>query len=181
MKSATKISLALITEDSASWNSQGFLRLPQAKFVNFLEISLTESFCWRSLKLFMDSYPRLVMSLPEEFEIVGSGQEEWEDGGDQEGNDVSTCLEDGKTWKSCFTCAYNVLHQYSLNSTAYSELYTVYIFLTDIGHHTSRMSNVVLKAEADQDKVAIFSEPREFGQHNAKEHGEWHFGKSLAR
>ena len=30
---------------------------------------------------------------------------------------------------SCFTCAYKVLHQYSLNSTAYSELYTVYHFL----------------------------------------------------
>ena len=45
----------------------------------------------------LNSYPMLVMSLPEEFEIVGSGQEESEDGGDQEGNDVSTCLEDGKT------------------------------------------------------------------------------------
>ena len=46
----------------------------------------------------------------EEFEIVGSGQEESEDGGDQEGNDVSTCKENGKTCKSCFTCAYKVLH-----------------------------------------------------------------------
>ena len=62
------------------------------------------------------------MSLPEEFEFVGSGQEESAD-------DVSTCKENGKTCKSCFTCAYKVLHQYSLNSTASSDLYTVYHLL----------------------------------------------------
>ena len=74
------------------------------------------------------------MSLPEEFEIVGSGQEESEDSGDQEGNDVPTCKENGKTCKSCFTCAYKVLHQYSLNSIAYSELYTVYHFLLTLAN-----------------------------------------------
>ena len=68
------------------------------------------------------------MSLPEEFEMFGSGQEESEGDGDQEGNNVSTCKEDGKTCKSCFTCAYKVLHQYSLNSTAYSELYTLTVY-----------------------------------------------------
>ena len=39
------------------------------------------------------------------------------------------CKEKAKTCKSFFTCAYKVLHQYSLNSTAYSELYTVCHFL----------------------------------------------------
>ena len=68
------------------------------------------------------------MSLPEEFEILARGEES-EDDNDEEKNDVSTCKENSKTCKACFTCAYKVLHQYSLNSTAYSELYTVYHFL----------------------------------------------------
>ena len=79
----------------------------------------------------MDSFPRLVMSLPEEFEIVENNEEELEDGyGDGAvDSDFTMCKEKAKTCKSCFTCAYKVLHQYSLNSTAYSELYTVYHFL----------------------------------------------------
>ena len=53
------------------------------------------------------------MSPPEEFEILASGEES-EDNGDEEKNDVSTCKKNSKT---CFTCSYKVLHQYSLNST----------------------------------------------------------------
>ena len=54
----------------------------------------------------VDSYPRLAMSLPEEFEIIGSGRKESEDDNDEldeERNDVSTCKENGKTCKACFT------------------------------------------------------------------------------
>ena len=50
-------------------------------------------------------------------------------GGGAVGSNFTMCKEKAKTCKSCFTCAYKVLHQYSLNSTAYSELYTVYHFL----------------------------------------------------
>ena len=45
--------------------------------------------------------------------------------GEAVGSDFTMCKEKAKTCKSCFTCAYKVLHQYSLNSTAYS----VYHFL----------------------------------------------------
>ena len=69
------------------------------------------------------------MSLPEEFEIFSCAQEDLEDGGSQEGNEVSTCKKNGKTCKSCYTCAYKVLHKYSVNNAAYSEVYTVYHFL----------------------------------------------------
>ena len=59
------------------------------------------------LESFVDSSPRLAMSLPEEFEISGSGREENSEDGDdeldEERNDVSTCKENGKTCKACFT------------------------------------------------------------------------------
>ena len=68
------------------------------------------------------------MSLPEEFEILASGKES-EDNGDEEKTMFRRAKKTAKPCKACFTCAYKVLHQYSLNSTAYSELYTVYHFL----------------------------------------------------
>ena len=61
----------------------------------------------------MDSFPRLVMSLPEEFEIVENNEEELEDGycGGAVGSDFKMCKEKAKTCKSCFTCDYEFLHQ----------------------------------------------------------------------
>ena len=40
-------------------------------------------------------------------------------------------------------------------------------FPTDFGHYSSGMRKIVFKVEANQDKAAIHSEPREFGQPNA--------------
>lgn len=92
----------------------GIPRSATSKVCELLGDRINRELLLTQLESFMDSYPRLVMSLPEEFEIVGSAQEELEDGGSQEGNEVSTCKENGKTCKSCYTCAYKVLHKYSL-------------------------------------------------------------------
>ena len=76
------------------------------------------------LESFVNSFPRLAMSLPEEFEIIRS--DEVEDGAEA---DVTTCKQTSKRCFSCFTCAYKVLHEHNLNCVTYSQLYTVYQFL----------------------------------------------------
>ena len=50
----------------------------------------------------MDSFPRLVMSFPEEFEIVENNEEELEDGygGGAVGSDFTMCKGKAKTCKS---------------------------------------------------------------------------------
>ena len=93
--------------------------------MNFLETGLTESFCGRSWKvLWVHTRGSLCIfqsnsrSLP-----VGKSQKT------MAMKKKTMCRRAKKTCKACFTCPYKVLHQYSLNSTAYSELYTVYHFL----------------------------------------------------
>ena len=125
-----------IYKDFACFDPRRFNELKQAgipssatsKVCELLGDRVNRELLRTQLESFVGSYQRLAMSLPEEFEILANGEES-EDDGDEEKNDVSTCKENSKTCKACFTCAYKVLHQYSLNSTAYSELYTVYHFL----------------------------------------------------
>ena len=130
----------LNSEDFACFDPRRFNELKRAgipssatnKVCELLGDRVNRELLRMQLESFVDSYPRLAMSLPEEFEILGSGREKSEDDGDEldeERHDVSKCKENGKTCKACFTCPYNVLRQCSLNSTAYSELYTVYHFL----------------------------------------------------
>ena len=76
------------------------------------------------LESFANAFPRLAMSLPEEFETI-----RWDEDEDGVEADVTTCKQSSKRCLSCFTCAYEVLHKHNLNCVAYSQLYTVYQFL----------------------------------------------------
>ena len=72
----------------------------------------------------MEACPRLVRSLSEEFETTA--------------NEATSEMQTNRRCRSCFTCAYQVLYNHSLNSGAYSELYIVYL-LVDVGHHPGRI------------------------------------------
>ena len=76
------------------------------------------------LESFANAFPRLAMSLPEEFETI-----RWDEDEDGVEADVTTCKQSSKRCLSCFTCAYKVLHKHNLNCVAYSQLYTVCQFL----------------------------------------------------
>ncbi len=75
------------------------------------------------LDSFMETFPRLVSSLSEEFETKTISEE------DEDANEATIETQITRRCRSCFTCAYQVLYNHSLNSTAYSELYIVYHFL----------------------------------------------------
>ena len=71
----------------------------------------------------METFPRLVSSLSEEFETTTISEE------DEDANEATAETQITRRCRSCFTCAYQVLYNHSLNSAAYSELYIVYHFL----------------------------------------------------
>ena len=79
---------------------------------------------------FYHSFPKLVRTLPEalrsaEEGIVSKGSETDSDSSDNESAGISLSCEK-KPCKTCFNCAYTLLHEYGLNSSAYTELYTAY-------------------------------------------------------
>ena len=91
---------------------------------------------------FHHSFPRLVKTLPEALRSSDEGNidEESEDSetdsdsrdkSDDESVDVSLSCRN-KSCKSCFNCAYKLLHEYGLNSSAYTELYTAYKYLVTL-------------------------------------------------
>ena len=91
---------------------------------------------------FHHSFPRLVNTLPEALRSSDEGNidEESEDSEtdpdsrdkpDDESVDVSLSCRN-KSCKSCFNCAYKLLHEYGLNSSAYTELYTAYKYLVTL-------------------------------------------------
>ena len=71
----------------------------------------------------MEAFPRLVRSLSKEFETTTISEE------DEDANEATSEMQTNRRCRSCFTCAYQVLYNHSLNSAAYLELYMVYHFL----------------------------------------------------
>ena len=78
----------------------------------------------------------LIRTLPEAFRSaevgnVSIGSEDSEtdsDTSNDESADISLSCEK-KPCKTCFNCAYKLLHEYRLNSSAYTELYTAYKYI----------------------------------------------------
>ena len=84
------------------------------------------------LDSFMEAVPRLVRSLSDEFETTTISEE------DEDANEATSEMQINRRCRSCYTCANQVLYNHSLNSAAYSELYSLSI-LADVGHHPGRM------------------------------------------
>ena len=78
----------------------------------------------------------MVTTLPEtlrsaEEGIVSKGSETDSDSSENESAGISLSCEK-KPCKTCFNCAYKLLHEYGLNSSAYTELYTAYKYLVTL-------------------------------------------------
>ena len=88
---------------------------------------------------FYHSFPKLVKTLPETLRSAEAGNVDqgFEDSetdsnsSDDESRDISFPCQN-KSCKSCFNCAYKLLHEYGLNSSAYTELYTAYKYLVTL-------------------------------------------------
>ena len=142
----------------AKFKTKKSLRMHYQSFATSPAETTTEKLLKTSWLVFFYAFPRLAMTLPDEYKRNALGEYPEDEGASDDENDQddgngdasieptrskqdpkkdsnknSTEERDGRCYRNscrtCFSCFFKVLYQFGLHSTAYSELYCVNVHL----------------------------------------------------